>query len=108
MVNKVAPDYEESELGIGDGTLIKTISEVFGRSDAHIKNALASGEAKDLGEVALQSRVAQKMLMMPPKLTVEKVFMDMKFLAHASGKDSQKTKKGEDSEDVGSISWRRG
>merc|ERR1719245_1325635 len=30
---------------------------------------------------------------MPPKLTVEKVFMDMKFLAHASGKDSQKTKK---------------
>jgi DNA ligase-1 len=43
--------------------------------------------------VALQSRVAQKMLMMPPKLTIEKVFADMKFLAHASGKDSQKAKK---------------
>jgi len=67
LINKVAPDYEQAELGVGDGLIVKTISEVFGRSDAHIKHALNSGEATDLGEVALQSRVAQKMLMMPPK-----------------------------------------
>jgi len=93
VCNKVAPDYEGVELGIGDGILVKTISEVFGRSDAHIKNTLASGDAKDLGEVALQSRMAQKVLMMPPKLTIEKVFSEMKGVAHASGKDSQKAKK---------------
>jgi len=108
LINKVAPDYEQAELGVGDGLIVKTISEVFGRSDAHIKHALNSGEATDLGEVALQSRVAQKMLMMPPKLTIEKIFADMKFLAHASGTDSQKNKNGKDSEDVGSVSWRRG
>lgn len=91
--NKVAPDYEESELGVGDGIIIRTMCEVFGRSESHIKNTLATGEAKDLGEVALLSRVSQKMLMMPPKLTIEKVFSEMKAVAHASGKDSQKSKK---------------
>nr|QDO16341.1 DNA ligase 1 [Lingulodinium polyedra] len=93
LSNKVAPDYEDAELGVGDGILVKTISEVFGRSDAHIKSALASGEARDLGEVALQSRVAQKVLMMPPRLTIEKVFTEMKGVASAAGKDSQKSKK---------------
>jgi len=93
MVNKVAPDYEESELGVGDSTLVRAMCETFGRSEATIKQSLANGEAKDLGEVALLSRVAQKMLMMPPKLTIEKVFADMKALATASGKDSQKAKK---------------
>mmetsp|Transcript_13755 Transcript_13755/g.43507 ORF Transcript_13755/g.43507 Transcript_13755/m.43507 type:complete len:766 (+) Transcript_13755:67-2364(+) len=93
LSNKVAPDYEGVELGVGDGILVKTISEVFGRSDAHIKTALANGDAKDLGEVALQSRVSQKVLMMPPKLSIDKVFSEMRAVAHAAGKDSQKAKK---------------
>jgi len=93
LCNKVAPDYEESELGVGDGILMKTIGEVCGRSEKTIKESIASGEAKDLGEVALLSRVAQKMIMMPPKLTVEKLFAEMKAVANSSGKDSQKTKK---------------
>lgn len=93
LVNKVAPDYEQSELGVGDGTLLRAMCEVFGRSESAIKNSLCSGEAKDLGEIALLSRVSQKMLMMPPKLSIEKVFSDMKYLATASGKDSQKLKK---------------
>eukprot|EP00434_Breviolum_minutum_P008923 symbB.v1.2.007862.t5/scaffold448.1/size203282/14 len=41
----------------------------------------------------LSSRKSQKMLMMPPKLSIEKVFGEMKAIAHASGKDSQKAKK---------------
>jgi len=93
LINKVAPDYEEAELGVGDTTLIKAMCENFGRSEATIKQALATGEAKDLGEVALQSRLSQKMLMMPPKLSIEKVFAEMKAIANASGKDSQKAKK---------------
>mmetsp|Transcript_58518 Transcript_58518/g.154093 ORF Transcript_58518/g.154093 Transcript_58518/m.154093 type:complete len:804 (+) Transcript_58518:75-2486(+) len=93
LCNKVAPDYEEAELGVGDGLLMKTICEVFGRSEAHIKNSMAAGEAKDLGEVALLSRMAQKVLMMPPKLSIEKVFSEMKAIANSAGKDSMKAKK---------------
>jgi len=106
IISKVAPDYEEAELGVGDGIILKTMGEVFGRSEAHIKNALASGEAKDLGEVALLSRVSQKMLMMPPKLMIEKVFAEMKAIAHAAGKDSQKAKKGENPENARGVSGR--
>mmetsp|Transcript_49615 Transcript_49615/g.91565 ORF Transcript_49615/g.91565 Transcript_49615/m.91565 type:complete len:783 (+) Transcript_49615:31-2379(+) len=93
LCNKVAPDYEQAELGVGDGILVKTMCEVFGRSEAHMKNMLASGEAKDLGEVALMSRVSQKMLMRPPALTIEKLFSELKSIANSSGKDSQKVKK---------------
>mmetsp|Transcript_68230 Transcript_68230/g.159953 ORF Transcript_68230/g.159953 Transcript_68230/m.159953 type:complete len:762 (-) Transcript_68230:170-2455(-) len=93
LINKVAPDYEAAELGVGDSIIIKALCENFGRSEATIKHALASGEAKDLGEVALQSRMSQKMLMMPPKLTIAKVFGEMKAIAHSAGKESQKAKK---------------
>lgn len=93
LSNKVAPDYEEAELGVGDSTVIRALCETFGRSEKQIKSMLASGDAKDLGEVALQSSLAQKRLMMPAKLTIEKVFSEMKALAKASGKDSQKLKK---------------
>lgn len=93
LINKVAPDYEAAELGVGDSIIIKALCENFGRSESTIKHALATGETKDLGEVALQSRLSQKMLMMPPKLSIEKVFAEMKAIAHASGKDSQKSKK---------------
>ncbi|CAE7232664.1 lig1 [Symbiodinium pilosum] len=93
LINKVAPDYEAAELGVGDSIIIKSLCENFGRSEATIKHSLATGEAKDLGEVALQSRVSQKMLMMPPKLTISKVFSEMKAIAHSAGKDSQKAKK---------------
>jgi len=85
--NKVAPDYEESELGIGDATLISAMGECFGRSAAQIKNDLYGGEANDLGEVALSSRAAQKMLGQPPKLRIEQVFAEMKAIATAHGKD---------------------
>lgn len=91
--NKVAPDYEESELGIGDSTLISTIGECYGRSQAQIKSDLVAGDAKDLGEVALASRAAQKMLGQPPKLFIEKVFAEMKAIATAHGKDCGKLKK---------------
>lgn len=91
--NKVAPDYEESELGIGDSTLISAMGECFGRSQAQIKSDLVAGDAKDLGEVALASRAAQKMLGQPPKLLIEKVFAEMKAIATAHGKDCGKLKK---------------
>lgn len=92
--NKVAPDYElDSELGIGDGTIIKAMCEVFGRTEVHMKNSLISGECADLGEVALLSRQSQKMLMQPPKLTIAKVFAEMQSIAATFGKGGQNEKK---------------
>lgn len=91
--NKVAPDYEEAELGVGDGLVMKTMCEAFGKSEAHIKHMIANGDANDLGEVALLSRQAQRVLMLPPKLTIEKVFADMKAVANSKGKDSQTLKR---------------
>lgn len=91
--NKVAPDYEQSELGIGDTTLIGAMGETFGRSAQQIKSSLVAGDAKDLGEVALASRAAQKTIGMPPKLTIAQVFAEMKAIANASGKDCGKLKK---------------
>ncbi|CAK0800833.1 unnamed protein product [Prorocentrum cordatum] len=93
LSNKVAPDYEEAELGVGDSIVIRALCETFGRSEKQIKSMMASAEAKDLGEVALQSSQSQKRLMMPAKLTIEKVFSEMRAVAHASGKESQKVKK---------------
>ncbi|CAK0877651.1 unnamed protein product [Prorocentrum cordatum] len=93
LSNKVAPDYEDAELGVGDSTVIRALCETFGRSEKQIKSMIGSADAKDLGEVALQSSQSQKRLMMPAKLTIEKVFSEMKAVAHASGKDSQKLKK---------------
>jgi DNA ligase-1 len=91
--NKVAPDYEESELGIGDATLIGAMGEVFGRSQAQIKADLFSGESTDLGEVALASRAAQKMICQPAKLSINGVYNEMKAIATAHGKDCGKLKK---------------
>jgi len=93
LINKVAPDFEDAELGVGDGGLIRAMCEVFGRSEVHMKNSIINGEAQDLGEVALLSRVSQKVLFMPPKLSIEKVFSEMKAIAACSGKDSGKTRK---------------
>lgn len=93
LTNKVAPDYEDSELGLGDGTLIKAMCESFGKAETHIKNSIATGLAKDLGEVALLSRAAQRVLKMPARLTIEGVFAEMKGIACAKGKDSQTAKK---------------
>jgi len=91
--NKVAPDYEESELGIGDTTLIGAMGECFGRSPAQIKSDLFAGEHQDLGEVALASRAAQKMIMQPKALLIQNVFGEMKAIATAHGKDCGKLKK---------------
>lgn len=36
--NEIAPAHEGVELGIGEGSIVKTISEAFGRTEAHVKN----------------------------------------------------------------------
>lgn len=90
FINRLGPDYEGLELGLGEGILIKTISESTGKSTAHVKSRYR--ETGDLGLVALQARSVQPTMFKPKPLTVDTVFDNLKQIATASGKDSQ-TKK---------------
>ena len=49
-INRIAPDYEGLELGIGESLLVKAIAESSGRSVAQIKSELE--KTGDLGDIA--------------------------------------------------------
>lgn len=90
FINRLGPDYEGLELGLGETILIKTISESTGKSTAHVKAKYR--ETGDLGLIALQARSVQPTMFKPKPLTVDTVFANLKQISQASGKDSQ-TKK---------------
>src|SRR5271170_7403042 len=63
-INRIAPDYEGLELGIGESLLVKAIAESSGRSVQQVKNELE--KTGDLGDIAqvqpptpIQTRVRQ-------------------------------------------------
>ena len=49
-INRIAPDYEGLELGIGESLLVKAIAESSGRSVQQVKNELE--KTGDLGDIA--------------------------------------------------------
>ena len=49
-INRIAPDYEGLELGIGESLLVKAIAESSGRSVAQVKSELE--KTGDLGDIA--------------------------------------------------------
>ena len=93
--NKVAPAYENVELGIGDALLVKAIATSCGRSDKQVKaDAAATG---DLGEVAEAARKKQRTISFakkPPRLTAQKVLDEFRAIAKTSGNKSQDVKVG--------------
>ncbi|WFD36606.1 hypothetical protein MCUN1_003491 [Malassezia cuniculi] len=89
-INRLCPDYEGLELGIGEGLLVKAIAQSTGRELVRIKKDL---EAKgDLGLVALASRQNQPTMFRMQALTVPTVFHGLKEIASASGSKSQDKK----------------
>ena len=93
IINRLAPDYENLELGVGDQIVMRAMAEAYGRKEADLKAMLDRGDVADLGEAALESRVKQSMLMQPAALTVGKVFKDLRAMAESSGKKSMATRK---------------
>ena len=91
-VNRVAPEYEGKELGVGEGLLIKAICESTGRTAEFVKKAYA--DLGCLGLVAGQSRGKQNTLMRPKPLTIRRVFSDFKAIADMSGNASGDRKRG--------------
>ncbi|KAG9288263.1 hypothetical protein G9A89_021294 [Geosiphon pyriformis] len=92
-INRICPEYESLELGIGETTLVKAIAEATGRNNSSIKNDLA--KLGDIGEVAKHSKKSQATLFAPKPLTVPSVFKKMKAIAATSGQDSQNRKLGD-------------
>jgi DNA ligase-1 len=90
FINRLGPDYEGLELGLGETILIKTIAESTGKSTQQIK--LKYKETGDLGTIALQARNVQPTMFKPKALTVNVVFQNLKEIAMASGNKSQEKK----------------
>ncbi|KAA1074966.1 hypothetical protein PGT21_025855 [Puccinia graminis f. sp. tritici] len=91
-INRLCPDYEGIELGIGESLLIKAIGSSMGRTIAQVKADFK--KVGDLGSVAQNSRTTQKTMFKPKLLTVNSVYQDLKTIATTSGNSSQAKKVG--------------
>ncbi|KAF8969544.1 hypothetical protein BGZ46_010656 [Entomortierella lignicola] len=89
-INKLCPEYEGLELGIGESLLLKAIAESTGREMKKIKTDYA--EIGDLGIIAMNSRSNQPTMFKPKALTIPYVFKTLKDIASLSGNSSQKQK----------------
>ena len=90
--NRVGPAHEGLELGLGDSTLIKALSQATGRKESTIKSDY--DDIGDLGKVATASRATQKTMFPPPPLTIKGVFDAFHAIASSEGAKSQERKKG--------------
>lgn len=82
-VNRIAPEYEGIELGVGETLLMKAVAQATGRTLDKIKAETAV--KGDLGLVAESSRGNQRYMFAPPKLTVASVFAKFREIALMSG-----------------------
>jgi len=89
-LNRICPEYEGLELGIGETILIKAIGEATGRSVKSIKSDME--KQGDLGNVAQSSKSNQKTLFKPKPLTISAVFKGLKEIAMFTGNQSQTRK----------------
>lgn len=91
-INRIAPEYEGTELGVGESILIKAIGQSTGRELKKIKEELS--ELGDLGQVAVLSRKRQPTMFRSSALTVQDVFEQLHSLANMTGNKSQDRKMG--------------
>jgi DNA ligase 1 len=89
-LNRIGPDYEGKELGIGESLLIKAVASATGRKPQAIKTEVE--EKGDLGLVAQSSKGKQMMLSKPKPHTVHSVFESLKTISNFTGTASQQKK----------------
>lgn len=90
FINRLGPDYEGLELGLGESLIIKALSESTGQPVSHIKADYH--KVGDLGTVALKSRSSQPPMFAPKPLSVASVFKHLNEIATVSGASSQNKK----------------
>ena len=86
FTNKVAPDYEGLELGIGDTILFKALAEATGSTLAKLKVEFQN--KGDIGLVAEANRCNQKLIFTPKKLTIDATMKKLREIASISGNSS--------------------
>ncbi|KDN40090.1 ATP-dependent DNA ligase [Tilletiaria anomala UBC 951] len=91
-INRLCPDYEGLELGIGESLLMKAIAQSTGREMSRIRKELE--QKGDLGLVAVASRQEQPTMFKAAKLSVPTVFKSLKEIAQLTGNKSQDRKIG--------------
>ncbi|KAJ1813724.1 ATP-dependent DNA ligase Cdc17, partial [Coemansia sp. RSA 2599] len=91
-INKIAPDHEGIELGIGESILIKSIASATGRQVQKVKQE--HQELGDLGMVAQRGKSNQNTMFKPKPLSISRVFSTFKEIATTSGSSSIQKKTG--------------
>ena len=77
-INRIAPDYEGLELGIGESLLVKAIAESSGRSVQQVKHDLEkTGDLGDIAQVTLS--------LPPPKIPTEGVCCGRSLILEIQG-----------------------
>ncbi|TPX30802.1 hypothetical protein SmJEL517_g05729 [Synchytrium microbalum] len=89
-INRLSPEYEGKELGIGESILMKAVGEATGRTVAKIKADVET--MGDLGKVAQSSRSSQKTMFKPKALKISNVFKTLKEISEITGGSSQARK----------------
>lgn len=89
-LNRVAPEYEGIEMGVGETLLMKAVAQATGRTVEKIKAEVAI--KGDLGLVSESSRGNQRVMFAPPKLTVSAVFNRFLDIAKMSGNSAMAKK----------------
>ncbi|KNH09116.1 DNA ligase I [Perkinsela sp. CCAP 1560/4] len=88
-LNKVAPDQEGIELGVGDAILVKAVADGCGNTVNHVKEQYK--KSGDLAEVAQFAKKGVMTLCKSKPLTIRQVFATFYDIAtKSSGKDAQK------------------
>lgn len=90
LTNKLGPDYDNPELGLGESLLLKAIGESTGRTLANLRADYK--KVGDLGLVTLQSKSRQSQMFKPSPLDVATVFKNLKSIATTTGANSQQRK----------------
>ncbi|KAF5093352.1 hypothetical protein D0Z00_004096 [Geotrichum galactomycetum] len=91
-INRLGPDYEGLELGLGESLIIKSLAEATGRTQAQIKTDYR--DLGDLGEIAMKSRNKQPTMFKPKPLSINVVFKNLEEIAKTTGASSQNKKIG--------------
>ncbi|CAN6639578.1 DNA ligase 1 [Trichomonascus vanleenenianus] len=91
-INRLGPDYEGLELGLGESLIMKALAEATGRTLAQVKADYK--ESGDLGLVAIKSRSKQPTMFQPKPLDINAVFANLTEIAKATGQASQNRKIG--------------
>eukprot|EP01025_Chloroclados_australasicus_P065346 TRINITY_DN8911_c0_g1_i3.p1 TRINITY_DN8911_c0_g1~~TRINITY_DN8911_c0_g1_i3.p1 ORF type:complete len:746 (-),score=67.51 TRINITY_DN8911_c0_g1_i3:431-2668(-) len=91
-VNRVAPEHDGIELGVGDAMLTKVVANVTGKKASDIKKELQ--QTGDLGNIAAKARSSQRTLtnQSVKQLTVRDVYETFLKISKEAGNKSQDQK----------------